>query len=206
VEPHSSASSLTTFEQLLALPYGSTWPVEFCTPVPINFDALRVVDVLREAQVLDIRCECIRMTVGLLLEMRTAISLVGYDAALIVARGVRLCSWEIGDREGDHGPLEAIHGATWWIGGSELVPLNTSLSKFEFTLACSTSAWLRIRADRFDFFLAKVPNLPEIPDYGAGPSSLVRASIPDWNKPCIPLVYSRLCPVTQHQKTTTQSE
>ena len=126
MEPHSSASSLTTFEQLLALPYGSTWPVEFSAPVPMNQDALRVVDVLREAQVLDIRCECIRMTVGILLEMRTAIDLVGYDAALIVARGVRLCSWEIGDRQGDHGPLEAIHGASWWIGGSELVPLTTS--------------------------------------------------------------------------------
>ena len=81
-------------------------------------------------------------------------------------------------------------------GGSELVSLTTSRSKYEFTLACSKSAWLRIRADRFDFFLAKVPNLPEIPDYSAGPSSLVRASIPDWNKPCIPLVYSRLGPGT----------
>ena len=206
MDPHSAASSLTTFEQLLALPCGSTWPVEFCAPVPMNQDALRVVDVLREAQVLDIRCECIIISVGLLLEMRTAIDLVSYDAALIVARGVRLCNWEIGDRQGDHGPLEAIHGASWWITGSELVPLSNSRSSFEFTIACCTSAWLRIRADRFDFFLAKVPNLPEIPDYGAGPADLVRASVPDWDKRCIPLKYSRLCPMTEQRKTTTQSE
>lgn len=183
MEPHPSASPLTTFEEILASRPGSAWAQDQCEWIPPHEDPLRVADALREAQVLDIRCECVRMTVGLLLEMRTAIDLVGYDAALVVARGVRLCSWDLGDRENISCPVEVIHGAAWWINGSQLESISGD-GLLDLTVACSTSTWLRIRAERFDYFLAKVPDLSPIPDYGAGPDELVRASLPDWKKPC----------------------
>lgn len=191
MEPHPPASSLTTFEDVLACRPDFAWPRDLRERIPSHEDPLRVVDALREAQILDVRCECIRMTAGILLEMRTAIDLVGHDAALIVARGVRLCSWDLGERENIACPPEAIYGAAWWVGGSQLEPMSSDDGLLELTVACTTSTWLRIRAERFDYFPANVPDLPPIPDYGAGPDHLVRSSIPDWKKPCRLTGYSR---------------
>ena len=187
---------MTTLEAILALRPDSTWPDQFATPGPTQ-DSLRRTDLLREAIVLDVRCECVRMTAAVLIDMRFCIGgpiggLKG-DVALIVARGVRHCAWEVGPKI-DTGPLETLYGGFWWVAGSDCQPDHAYPDRFTLRIDVSMSELLTVRAERFDYYLADVPDLPDFPDMQAGPDTLVRASLPDWTKPVRPIAYSRRDP------------
>ena len=183
---------MTTLEAVLALRPDSTWPDQFATPGPTQ-DPLRLTDLLREAIVLDVRCECVRMTAAVLIDMRHCIDCEGGDVALIVARGVRHCAWEVGPKVGT-GPLEKLYGGFWWVAGSDCQPDPAHPDRFTLRIDVSMSEVLTVRAERFDYFLADVPDLPDFPDLKAGPDALVRASLPDWTKPVRPIAYSRRDP------------
>ncbi len=183
---------MTTLEAILALRPDSDWPGQFPTPKP-DHDPLRSTDCLREAIVLDVRCECVRMTAAVLIDMRFGIRGVGGDVALIVARGVRHCAWEVGPKV-ETGPLETLYGGFWWVAGSDCQPDPDHPDRFTLRIDVSMSEVLTLRAERFDYFLADVPDLPDFPDMQAGPDALVRASLPDWTKPVRPIAYSRRDP------------
>ena len=188
----SRGYSVTTLEDILALRPDSVWPDQFAAAEPSR-DPLRSTDRLREAIVLDVRCECVRMTAAVLIDMRFCIGGMRGDAALIVARGVRHCAWEVGPNI-ETGPLDELYGGFWWIGGSDCQPDPGHPDRFTLRIDVSMSEVLTVRAERFDYFLADVPDLPGFPDMQAGPDALVRASLPDWTKPVRPIAYSRRDP------------
>lgn len=189
-----ATAQVTTLEELLALRPDEVWPDQSLIYAGVGRDPLRESDLLREAVLLDVRCECVRMTAALLVDMRLGIGGLGGDVVLIVARGVRSCSWDLGAGQGDHGPLETLYGGFWWVGSSDCKPDATHPDWFAFEIGCASSALLKVRAERFDYFLADVPGLPDFPDMGAGPDALVRASLPDWQKPVRLTGYSRRDP------------
>ena len=184
---------MTTLEDTLALRPDSSWPDQAVPAAEPGQDPLRVPDVLREAVVLDVRCECVRMTAAVLIDLRHCIEVVGGDAALIVARGVRSCAWEVGANV-DHGPLDTLYGGFWWVAGSDCRPDPGRPDWLRLHVDVAMSTALTLVAERFDYFLADVPGLPDFPDLGAGPDALVRASLPDWAKPVCLLGYSRRDP------------
>ena len=183
---------MTTLEALHALRPDSDWAGQLPTPGP-GQDALRQTDLLREAIVLDVRCECVRMTAAVLIDMRHCIDCEGGDVALIVARGVRHCAWEVGQNV-ETGPLETLYGGFWWVAGSDCQPDPDHADRLTLRIDVAMSEVLTVRAERFDYFLADVPDLSDFPDLQAGPDALVRASLPDWTKPVRPIAYSRRDP------------
>ena len=148
-------------------------------------DPLRVADALREAQILDVWCECVTQRAGILLEMRMAFAGGGGRAALLVGWGVRDFAWECSDAAPDDGSYSFGHA--WNVAGS-LVTRRGPLLELEFS--CIPNARLRVAARGFDYYLAEVPGLYLAPpDYGEGPDDLVRRDLPDWRRP-IGLVWS----------------
>ena len=166
---------MNTFEALMRHGAEKVSPLEIAP----TEDPLRVADVLREAQILDVWCDCATQTVGILLEMRMAF--IGGDryAALIVGRGVRDVAWK--SSEATNHDNSYSFGRAWNVASSVVEPMGLFVA---LDLDCIPAARLRIRSSRFEYFLAEVPGLdPAPPDYGEGPDDLVRANLPDWRRP-----------------------
>ncbi len=141
-------------------------------------DPLRVEDALQEAQILDVRCECVTQTVGILLEMRMAFAGGANLAALIVGRGVRDFGWECTKTNTGDG---SSFGHAWTIGDT-IVTRDGTLLKLR--IVGISNAQLRVSAHDFEYYLAEVPGLDSAPpDYGEGPDEVVRTNLPDWKRP-----------------------
>ena len=165
---------MTTFEKLM-----TTRPGTLNLPeVQLRDDPLRVVDVLREAQILDVRCECVTQYVGILLEMRMAFAGGDHRAALIVGRGMSELTWEC--------PEPRIRdaysfGMAWYIVDSRMTNRGRSL---RIELSCNPGTRLQIVARGFEYYLAGLPDLSLAPpNYGEGPDERVRRDLSNWGGP-----------------------
>jgi hypothetical protein len=146
-------------------------------------DPLTEDDALQEAQLLDVRFDALRSTVGLLFELRTALQLREANTGVLVARQVRELSW-VAERlhYGDEPP--PMNRMAWTVGGS--IPRNED-RLFGLTLGMWPGAQLELRAESAAFFAGDVPGLDRIPDYTEDDEATVRAQLAGWGSEFIPL-------------------
>lgn len=144
-----------------------------------EMDPLTEDDALQEAQLLDIRCDALRLTVGLLFDLRLALQLREANTGVLVARGVRELSWSAASRSTDL--------TTWTVGGS--VPRNENqLFGLKLGMWPAPGAQLSLVAESAAFFAGDVPGLAETPpDYGDDDDTTIRAGLAGWNSQFTPV-------------------
>jgi hypothetical protein len=141
-----------------------------------EMDPLTEEGALQEAQLLDVRFDALRSTVGLLFELRMALQLREANTGVLVARGVRELSWTAERR--------STSRTAWVVGGS--IPHNED-RLFGLTLGMWPGAQLTLKAESAAFFAGDVPGLDRIPDYMDDDEVTVRAQLAGWHSDFIPV-------------------
>lgn len=136
--------------------------------VPV-VNPLSGADLFQEAQLLDVRFDALRMTVGVLLEQRIALQLREANTGVLVGRGVTRLDWSAGPRAT---PLTA-----WNVVGSSIVGGDGTV---ELRLQFFPKAELVVGAERIEFYNCAVGGIGGIPDY-TDDTVPVRASLADWD-------------------------
>lgn len=148
-----------------------------------EMDPLTEDDALQEAQLLDVRFDALRSTVGLLFELRTALQLREANTGVLVARRVHELSWAAERLHyGDEPP--PMNRMAWTVGGS--IPRNEN-RLFGLTLGLWPGAQLTLKAESASFFAGDVPGLDRIPDYVSDDEPTVRANLADWHSKFAPV-------------------
>jgi hypothetical protein len=111
-----------------------------------EMDPLTEEGALQEAQLLDIRFDALRLRVGMLFELRTALQLREVNTGVLVAHGVRALSWEAEPR--------STTRTAWAVGGS--VPRNEG-RLFGLTLGMWPGVHLELSAESAAFFALTSP-------------------------------------------------
>lgn len=138
----------------------------------LGVNPLKRRDALQETQLLDLRFDALRMTAGLLLELRTALQVRDANTGVLVARGVRDVVWAAGAR--------STPKTAWTIGGS--IPRERNgLLELEFGLWPAPGAHLKVVCERAAFFVGDVPGLLGIPDYGTDDEATISANLAGWH-------------------------
>jgi hypothetical protein len=129
-------------------------------------------DALGDSQILDIRYDGVRSSLGIILELRVSELAHEGNTGLIVASNVIDFSWKQADR---------CNKRTAWIVDSSM-PLRTD-SGFKLELTAILNARLRMTAERASFYILRIPHLENTapPDYGEPDFSLIRNSIATWD-------------------------
>jgi hypothetical protein len=142
-----------------------------------EMDPLTQEDALQEAQLLDVRLDALRLTVGLLFELRLALQLRESNTGVLVARGVRELSWSAGPR--------STTKTAWTVGGS--IPRNHD-GLFGLTLGMwpAPGTQLTLIAESAAFLAGDVPGLDQIPDYGEDDEPTIRAELANWRSSFTP--------------------
>jgi hypothetical protein len=142
-----------------------------------EMDPLTEEDVLQEAQLLDVRFDTLRSTVGLLFELRTALQLREANTGVLIARGVRQLFWTAEPR--------STSRTAWAVGGS-IPRIEDRL--FGLTLGMWPGAQLELRAESAAFFVGDVPGLDEAPpNYGAYDEATVHTQLAGWHSDFTPV-------------------
>jgi hypothetical protein len=141
-----------------------------------EMDPLTEDDALQEAQLLDVRFDALRSTVGLLFELRLALQLREGNTGVLVGRGLRELSWTAGSR--------STHRTAWTVGGS--LPRNES-QLFGLQLGLWPNARLVLRAESASFFVGDVPGLDRIPNYAEDDDATIRAHLASWESEFVPV-------------------
>lgn len=136
-------------------------------------------DALQEAQLLDVRFDALRSTVGLLFELRSALQLREANTGVLIARGVQELSWSAaGKRSTDR--------TAWTVGGS-VISNADRLFRLELGMWPAPGAQLRLVAESAAFFAGDVPGLDRIPDYVVDDEATIRANLAGWHSPFVPV-------------------
>lgn len=136
-----------------------------------DMDPLTEDDALQEAQLLDIRVDALRLTVGLLFDLRSALQLRDANTGILVAHVVRELTWSAGSRDTDL--------TSWTVGGS--VTQHDGLFGLKLGLWPSPGAHLSLVAERAQFVAGDIPGLPETPpNYGDDDDRTIRAGLAHW--------------------------
>jgi hypothetical protein len=141
-----------------------------------EMDPLTEADALQEAQLLDLRFDALRSTVGLLFELRVALQLREANTGVLVARGVRELSWTA-----EQHPT----GRTAWVVLGSSPEAEERL--FRLNLLMRPKGGLRLRAESAAFFAGDVAGLDQIPDYGEDDEETVRANLAGWRSEFVPM-------------------
>jgi hypothetical protein len=141
-----------------------------------EMDPLTEEGALQEAQLVDIRFDALRSTVGLLFELRLALQLREANTGVLVARGVRELSWTAGPR--------STGRTAWVVGGS--IPHNED-RLFGLKLGMWPDAQLALRAESAAFFAGDVPGLDPIPNYVDDDEATIRAHLAGWRSEFVPI-------------------
>jgi hypothetical protein len=144
-----------------------------------EMDPLTEEDALQEAQLLDVRFDALRLTIGLLFELRLALQLREANTGVLIARGVRELSWA--------GPHRATELTAWTVGGS--VPSNENrLFGLKLGMWPAPGAQLSLVAENAAFFAGDVPGLDEAPpDYGDENRARIASGLAHWDSQFAPL-------------------
>ncbi|WP_370614484.1 hypothetical protein [Mumia sp. Pv 4-285] len=133
-------------------------------------DPLVDADAMEEAQLLDVRIDALRRTVGLLFELRVAMNLRHSDVAVVIAHGVRDFAFE---------PHRWYPKLTAWSVGIWTPSASNEYFNLEFGM--DPDADCRLVADRACFYGVEVPGLPaNPPDYTTYDDDLIRSGLPSW--------------------------
>jgi hypothetical protein len=132
-------------------------------------DPLAEDDALREAQLLDIRCDATRTTLGLLFDLRTALQLEEGNTGVLVGHGLRELAWSAGARVTAFTAWSVMTSAPRWEDG--LLSLR---------LGMYPRADLDLVVERASFHVIDIPGIGETPpDYGSDEDT-VAAGLPNW--------------------------
>jgi hypothetical protein len=135
-----------------------------------EMDPLTEHDALQEAQLLDVRFDAARSTVGLLFELRVALQLREANTGVLVAHGVRAMSWSASPRSTARTAWNVITSA----------PRHAE-RLFGLSLVTTPRAQLELSAESAAFFVGDVPGLDRIPDYLEDDEATIRAQIASWH-------------------------
>jgi len=148
-----------------------------------EMDPLTEDGALQEAQLLDVRFDALRSTVGLLFELRTALQLREANTGVLVAHQVHELSWAAERLHyGDEPP--PMNRMAWAVGGS--IPRNEN-RLFGLALGMWPGAQLMLRAESAAFFAGDVPGLDRIPDYMDDDEVTVRSQLAGWHSEFVPV-------------------
>ncbi len=134
-------------------------------------------DALQEGQLLDVRFDAVRLTVGVLFELRVALQLRQANTGVLVAHGVRQLMWS--------GSARASTRTAWSVGGSDVSSVG-SMFELKLGLWPSPGAQLHLVAERAAFFIGDVPGLADAPpDYVKDDDEMIRAQLASWGSPFV---------------------
>ncbi len=145
-------------------------------PTVLEFDPLTEDDALVEAQLLDVRFDALRLTAGLLFELRTALQIDDANTGVLILRGVRTLTWEAVSRD------TAL--TAWTVSGSVV---RNADRLFGLELGLWMGALLTLSAEHAAFVAGDVPGLKHIPDYVNDKDCTIRAQLASWRSPFEPM-------------------
>ncbi|WP_157434249.1 hypothetical protein [Actinoalloteichus sp. GBA129-24] len=127
-----------------------------------------------ETQVLEVRADVLRSTVGILFDLRTALQIDVGNTGLLVVRGLRECHWL-----SDGSPATSL--TSWNVIASSP---DFSSGVFQVTLSFFPNARFRVSGISSTFYILDVPEIGDAPpDYGDGDGDVLRAGLPGWSSP-----------------------
>ncbi len=143
-----------------------------------EMDPLTEENALQEAQLLDVRFDALRSTVGLLFELRVALQLREGNTGVLVAQGVRQLAWSAGER--------STGKTAWTIGGS--APRNKDrLFGLKLAMWPAPGAELNLIAESAAFYVGDVPGLGGVPSYVDDDEATIRAGLAGWHSEFTPV-------------------
>ena len=130
------------------------------------------VDALLESQVLDIRYDGIRSTMGIIFELRMSYYLHNASTGLLIASNITEFSWDQVDRHNDR--------TAWTVYDCKAHRTPSGLS---LELTSTPTAKFLLNAERASFYQLRIPHLENTapPDYGDPDFSEIIESIATWN-------------------------
>jgi hypothetical protein len=152
-----------------------------------EMDPLTEDDALQEAQLLDLRFDALRATVGLLFELRSALQFRDANTGVLVARGVRELSWV--------GPKRSTDRTAWTVDGSVISNTERAFG-LDLGMWPAPGAQLHLVAESAAFFTGDVPGLDRIPDYVDDDEAKIRANLAGWYSEFMPVHAVFLDPAT----------
>lgn len=142
-----------------------------------EMDPLTEADALQEAQLLDVRFDALRSTIGLLFELRVALQLREASTGVLVAHGVQEFRWSAKRR--------STGRTAWNIIGS--TPHHED-QVFRLSLLIWPEAQLKLSATSAAFYMGDVPGLDEIPpDYSDNDEAAIRSGLAGWRSAFSPV-------------------
>jgi hypothetical protein len=141
-----------------------------------EMDPLTETDALQEAQLLGIRFDAVRSTVGLLFELRLALQLRAANTGVLVAHGVRQLAWTASAR---------MTVRTAWNVVASTPRCADRL--FQLSLWTSPDGELGLTAESAVFYVGDVAGLDEIPDYIDDDDATIRDRIAGWHSTFTPV-------------------
>lgn len=154
------------------------------------FDPLSVSNLLQECSVLDVRISILTSRVGVILDLRTSISLGDGNAALLIVGETRSVEWmeEVSSvnrngRFGDGGlqqrkRLHTSMGSTPRRGND----------RFDIEIPCNPRSVLKLSGDWAVFIEGKIDSIGESqPDLGLDADELIETGFPQWSSVLKPI-------------------
>jgi hypothetical protein len=151
--------------------------------VSSDVNPLTEENALQEAQMLDIRFDAVRSSVGVLYDLRTALQLQTANTGVFVATKVRDVTWSSEQRSPAHTAWNVISSVPNRVDG-----------RITLSLMMYPQASLRVIAQSAVFYVVEVPGIGDAPpDYGAE-EHLIRNGLPTWRSEfrLVEAVYSDL--------------
>lgn len=141
-----------------------------------EMDPLTEDDALQEAQLLDVRIDASRSTVGLLFELRVALQLREANTGVLVAHGVRNIRWTASPRSTTRTAWNVITSTPRYAD-----------RLFELNLGFWPEGRLELSAGQAAFFVGDVGGIGAAPpDYG-GDESTIQAGLAGWHSTFTPV-------------------
>jgi hypothetical protein len=141
-----------------------------------EMDPFTEADALQETQVLDLRFDALRSSIGCIFELRSALQLRAANTGVLVAQKVHTFAWTSDSRSTD---------ATAWTVITSTPRLENRLVQLDLEIIPEAS--LRIVAEVMAFYVVEVPNLDDAPpDYGVG-GARARTDLAGWRSTFLPV-------------------
>ncbi|OYD71379.1 hypothetical protein [Rhodococcus sp. OK302] len=175
---------MATIDDLMKDP---TSYVEFAAE---SFDPLSVSDLLQECSVLDVKISTLTSRVGVILDLRTSISLGDGNAALLIVGETRSVEWmeEVSSvnrtgRFGDDGFRQRKHLHTS-VGSTP----RRGKDRFDIEIPCNPRSVLKLSGDWAVFIEGNIDSIGESqPDLGLDTDELIETRFPQWSSVLKPI-------------------
>lgn len=140
-----------------------------------EMDPFAETDALQETQLLDVRVNVLRSSIGAIFDLRSALQLRAANTGVMVAQGVNEFVWSADPRS----------DFTAWTVITSTPRCEPRLVRLELKIIPESS--LRIAAESMAFYVVDVPGLADAPpDLGVG-NAVVQTDLAGWRSSFIPV-------------------